>query len=227
MSDQRGITRRTFITGAFALIAGMGLAACASGGATQTSAASSAAGSDSSQSQSNDSGSTSATPSTSGSHRILVAYYSAQGHTQRVAERIAQDLGADTFQITPAQPYSDEDLNFNNDQSRVVREYQDTSLRDIPLSTTTPDNWADYDVVFVGYPIWWMDYAWPVTHFASDNDFSGKTVIPFCTSMSSSIGSSAKNLAAVAGTGDWQDGQRFGENAGDDEVDNWVSGLGL
>ncbi|SDC56568.1 flavodoxin [Parafannyhessea umbonata] len=223
MPFQNIISRRSFIAGTFATIAGLGLSACASGGSTSGSGGSTSAASSSSTGGS----SSGSVVSNSGSHNVLVAYFSATGNTRRVGQRIARDLGADTFEITPAQPYSNDDLNFNNSSSRVVREYQDQSQRDIPLSVTTPDNWADYDVVFVGYPIWWTNYAWPIAHFASDNDFTGKTVYPFCTSMSSGLGNSGRDLANLAGTGDWQDGQRFGENASNDDVDNWVSSLGL
>lgn len=215
MKNQIGITRRDFVTGTLALVAGLGLSACASGG------------SGSSQSAADDSGSSHGAEGHGGSHKVLVAYFSAQGHTKRVAERIAKDMDGDTFEVVPEQAYSDDDPDYNDDNSRVSKEYQDESLRDIALKATMPDDWSEYDVVFAGYPIWWYDYVWPIRRFASDNNFASKTVIPFCTSISLGVGSSAKNLAAVAGTGDWQDGQRFGENAGDDEVDNWVSGLGL
>ncbi|WP_130811140.1 flavodoxin [Olsenella sp. Marseille-P4559] len=222
MKNQIGITRRDFVTGTLALVAGLGLSACASGGSTQT-----GDGSGSPQSAADDSGSSRGAEGHGGSHKVLVAYFSAQGHTKRVAERIAKDMDGDTFEVVPEQAYSDDDLDYNDDNSRVSKEYQDTSLRDIPLSATAPDSWADYDVVFVGYPIWWYDYAWPIRHFASDNDFASKTVIPFCTSVSSGIGGSGKNLAAVAGSGDWQAGQRFGEDASNGDIDSWVKELDL
>ena len=114
--------------------------------------------------------------------KILVAYYSATGSTENVANYIAGELNTDTFKLVPVDDYSSADLNWNNSASRVNAEHEDESKRDIELVKTTPDSWADYDVVFIGYPIWWGIAAWPVNNFVTDNDFSGKTVIPFCTS---------------------------------------------
>ena len=101
----------------------------------------------------------------------------------------------------------------------------DESLRDVPLAQTTPDAWADYDTVLFGYPIWWAIAAWPCDHFATDNDFTGKRVVPFCTSSSSGLGQSGKLLAQAAGTGSWERGQRFSSGASDDEVRSWARGL--
>lgn len=158
---------------------------------------------------------------------VLVAYYSAQGHTERVAQAAADALGADLFAITPSEPYSDDDLDYNDPDSRVSREHEDESLRSVELAQVTPDGWDGYDTVLLGYPIWWGIAAWPTDGFASGNDFAGKTVIPFCTSGSSPIGESGSNLAELAGTGDWQEGQRFSSGATDDEVSSWAQGLGL
>ncbi len=157
--------------------------------------------------------------------KVLVAYYSAQGHTRTVAQTAADELGADLFEIVPQQIYSDDDLNWNNSESRVSREHDEESLRDVPLVQTRPDNWDEYDTVLVGYPIWWAIAAWPCNRFASDNDFTGKKVIPFCTSSSSGIGQSGQLLATAAGTGDWQAGQRFSSSASDSEVRAWARGL--
>ena len=202
--------------GAFA--AGGMLSACSSGNGGGAQAGASSA----SEQQAQDTGSASNVTSAG---KILVAYYSAQGHTKRVAEAAADELGADLFEIVPAEVYTDDDLNWTNDQSRVTREYEDESLRDTPLAQTTPDNWADYDTVLFGYPIWWAIAAWPCDHFATDNDFTGKKVIPFCTSSSSGLGQSGKLLAEAAGTGDWQDGQRFSSGASDSEVRAWAAGI--
>ena len=148
-----------------------------------------------------------------GNGKILVAYYSATGSTKAVAETIAETTGADLFEITPKDPYSDDDLDWTNDDSRVSKEHVDESLRDVELTSTTPENWDSYDTVLIGYPIWWGIAAWPVDHFVTDNDFSGKTVIPFCTSASSGIGDSGNLLEKMGGTGDWQEGQRFSSGA--------------
>lgn len=162
-------------------------------------------------------------PATSGN--VLVAYYSAQGHTASVAQTIADELGADLFEVTPSEPYSDDDLNWTDDNSRVTREHEDESLRDVALSQVTPDGWEDYDTVLVGYPIWWGIAAWPIDNFISGNDWEGKTVIPFCTSSSSGIGQSGDLLAEAAGSGDWQEGQRFSSSADESEVRDWASSL--
>ena len=155
--------------------------------------------------------------------KALVAYYSAQGHTKRVAEAVADELGADLFQIVPVEAYSDDDLDWTNDQSRVIREHEDEALRDVSLAQTTPDNWAVYDTVLLGYPIWWGIAAWPCNHFVIDNDFTGKKVIPFCTSASSGLGQSGEFLAGATGTGDWQAGQRFSSGVSDSEARSWTT----
>ena len=169
------------------------------------------------------------TPDTtsSGSGKTLVVYYSASGNTKGVAEKIAEAAGADLFEITPVEPYTSDDLNWTNDNSRVSREHDDESLRDVPLTTTTVENWDEYDTVFLGYPIWWGIAAWPVDNFVKDNDFTGKTVIPFATSSSSGMGQSGDLLEELTGTGTWQDGQRFSGGADQSEVTSWVERLGL
>ena len=164
---------------------------------------------------------------TSSSGKVLVTYYSASGNTKRVAEDIADAAGADLFEITPTEPYTSDDLNWTDDNSRVSREHDDGSLRDVELVTTEVENWDDYDTVFIGYPIWWGIAAWPVDNFVKDNDFTGKTVIPFATSSSSGMGQSGELLQEMAGTGDWQDGQRFASSIDQKDVADWVSELGL
>ena len=161
------------------------------------------------------------------SGKTLVVYYSASGSTRRVAETIADTLGADLFEITPVEPYSSADLNWTNDNSRVTREHNDESLRDIELTQIEPDNWDSYDTVLIGYPIWWAIAAWPVDNFVKGNDFTGKTVIPFCTSASSGLGNSGNLLAEMAGTGDWQEGHRFSSGVSASDVEKWVSSLNL
>lgn len=169
----------------------------------------------------------SAGENTADSGSVLVVYYSASGHTKTVAGYIAQATGGDIFEITPVEPYTDDDLNWSDSDSRVTREHEDESLRDVELTTTEVENWDSYDTVFIGYPIWWGIAAWPVDGFVEANDFTGKTVIPFCTSSSSGLGESGDLLAELAGTGDWQEGQRFRSSAGQEDVDEWVDSLGL
>ena len=144
--------------------------------------------------------------------KTLVVYFSA--------------TGGDLLELEPADPYTSADLDYNSTDSRVSREHDDETLRDVALKTTTADNWADYDTVYIGYPIWWGIAAWPVDTFVKANDFTGKTVIPFCTSASSGIGESGAQLAALAGTGDWQEGQRFPSAVTQQEVTDWVKSLG-
>ena len=159
--------------------------------------------------------------------KTLVVYYSASGNTERVAKDIAEAAGADLFEIVPTEIYTSDDLDWTNPDSRVSREHDDESLRDVPLTTTEVPDWDSYDTVFIGYPIWWGIAAWPVDTFVKNNDFTGKTVIPFATSSSSGMGQSGSLLADMAGTGEWQEGQRFSSGVSSDEVQSWVNGLGL
>lgn len=159
--------------------------------------------------------------------KTLVVYYSASGNTERVAKDIAEAAGADLFEIVPTEVYTNDDLDWTNPDSRVSREHDDESLRDVPLTTTEVPDWNSYDTVFIGYPIWWGIAAWPVDTFAKNNVFTGKTVIPFATSSSSGMGQSGSLLADMAGTGEWQEGQRFSSGVSSDDVQSWVNGLGL
>lgn len=159
--------------------------------------------------------------------KTLVVYYSATGSTKAVAQTIAQTADADIFEITPVNLYTSDDLNWNNKNSRVSKEHNDESLRNVELTKVIPDNWESYDTVFIGYPIWWWIAAWPVNNFVKGNNFTGKTVIPFCTSSSSGIGDSGNLLQKMAGTGNWQEGQRFSSGASSSEVSNWVKSLKL
>lgn len=159
--------------------------------------------------------------------KTLVVYYSASGNTERVAKDIAEAAGADLFEIVPTEVYTSDDLDWTNPDSRVSREHDDESLRDVPLTTTEVPDWDSYDTVFIGYPIWWGIAAWPVDAFVKNNDFTGKTVIPFATSSSSGMGQSGSLLADMAGTGEWQEGQRFSSGVSSDDVQSWVNGLGL
>lgn len=137
------------------------------------------------------------------SGKVLVVYYSATGNTEEVANMIADTTGGDLFELEPAESYTDEDLNYNDENSRVSQEYANEDQRDVELVSTTVDDWNSYDTVFIGYPIWWGIAAWPMDTFVEANDFTGKTVILFCTSASSGIGDSGSLLAEMAGTGDW------------------------
>ena len=159
--------------------------------------------------------------------KTLVVYYSATGNTKDVAEKIAKITDGDLFEIEPKEPYTDDDLNWTNDGSRVSREHDDESLRDVELVSTNVENWDTYDTVYIGYPIWWGIAAWPVDNFVKENDFTGKTVIPFCTAASSGIGDSGNLLEEMAGTGDWKDGERFRGGASESDISSWIDSLGL
>lgn len=159
--------------------------------------------------------------------KVLVVYYSAQNHTKAVAQTIADHLQADIFELTPTTPYTDGDLNWRDEASRVNAEHEDEALRDIELERIAPDKWENYDTVLIGYPIWWGIAAWPVNNFIKSNDFTGKTVIPFCTSTSSDLGESGELLAEMAGTGDWQEGIRFRSDVDAADVTAWLDELEL
>ena len=170
-----------------------------------------------------------ATTATQAKGTVLVAYFSATGNTRRVAQAAATALGADLFEIAPVSPYSDDDLNYDDDSSRVSQEHADVSKRNVELTQVTPDGFAGYDTVLLGYPIWWGVAAWPTNGFVAGNDFAGKTVVPFCTSISSPVGESATGLESLASgdAGMWAEGQRFDSGVSDDEVRSWVSSLAI
>lgn len=220
------------------LVMALSLAACSgnenssssqvSSAAPESSAAESSASESSSEAPSSSEVSSQAQAEDTGSgSSVLVVYYSATGNTAQVAQYIADSTGGDLFEIQPVEPYTDDDLNWTDDNSRVSQEHADESLRDVELVADTVDNWDQYDTAFIGYPIWWGITAWPVDGFVEANDFSGKTVIPFCTSSSSGLGQSGQLLADMAGTGDWQEGQRFRSGASQEDVQSWIEELGL
>lgn len=157
--------------------------------------------------------------------RILVAYFSATNTTKGVAEHIANGLGADLYQIVPEEPYTDADLDYNDNNSRSTKEMNDPDAR--PAISGSVENMEQYDVVFIGYPIWWGEAPRIVSTFAESYDFSGKTIVPFCTSGGSGIGSSATNLEQLANGAEWLDGQRLDGNDSQETVMEWVNGLGL
>ncbi|MGN0539754.1 MAG: flavodoxin [Candidatus Fimenecus sp.] len=150
--------------------------------------------------------------------KVLVVYFSATNHTKGVAEKIADNLNGDLFAIEPKDAYTTEDLNWSNEQSRVSREHDNESLRNVELKTANVDNWDSYDTVLIGYPIWWGVAAWPVDTFVKANDFTGKTVIPFCTSASSGLGQSGALLESEANGGDWKEGHRFTSSPTDADI---------
>ena len=154
--------------------------------------------------------------------KTLVVYYSASGRTKMAAEAIAAATQGDLFALVPREPYTDADLDYNNKDSRVSKEHENVAGHHVALVKDTPDNFAAYDTVFIGYPIWWGIAAWPVDDFVKHNDFSSKTVIPFATSHSSPMGASGRNLADMAKTGNWQEGACFDRDMTKAQVTDWA-----
>ncbi len=157
--------------------------------------------------------------------KTLVVYFSASGSTKKVAEQVADNLNAELFEIEPINPYTSSDLDWTDNNSRVTKEHEDESLRDIKLKNTKVDTWDSYDTVLIGYPIWWGIAAWPVDTFVKANDFNGKTVIPFCTSASSGLGQSGDLLKQEAKGGNWVSGHRFSSGASSSDIKTWTNGL--
>ena len=155
--------------------------------------------------------------------KTLVAFFSATGHTKPIAECVAETLSADLYEIQPAVPYTSADLNYNDSASRATREQNDASAR--PAINGTVENMADYDVIFLGYPIWWGQAPKIMYTFVESYDLTGKTIVPFCTSGSSPIGSSASNLSKSASDATWMAGQRFAIGTSSSVVAEWVRGL--
>lgn len=159
-----------------------------------------------------------------GTH-VLVAYFSATGNTRPLAEYMADGLGADLYEIVPEEPYTEADLNYNDNDSRTTIEMNDPNSR--PAINGSVENMEQYDIVFIGYPIWWGDAPHILYTFMESYDWNGKTVIPFCTSGGSGIGSSGTNLESLTTGATWISGQRLNTGASRDEVMEWVSSLGL
>jgi len=157
--------------------------------------------------------------------KMLVAYFSATNTTEGVAMTLADQICADLYEITPAIPYTSDDLNYNSDTSRTTIEMNDPDSR--PSISGTINNMAQYDVVFIGYPIWWGEAPRIINTFLESYDFSGKTVVPFCTSGSSGIGSSASILERLTTGAKWLDGRRFSGNVSANELADWVNDLDL
>ena len=158
-------------------------------------------------------------------HKILVAYFSATGNTEQIARHLEHVLNADLYEIVPQQPYTDDDLNYNRPDSRAEQEINDPAAR--PAISGSVANMEDYDVVFIGYPIWWGQAPKIVSTFLESYDFSGKTIVPFCTSASSGIGGSLSAIQALAPDASWLSGQRFSGSATEDAVRAWTENLNL
>ncbi|NDO47009.1 flavodoxin [Clostridium sp. ASF356] len=157
--------------------------------------------------------------------KILVAYFSATHTTEGIAEYIAEELSSDIYEIVPKEQYTEEDLNYSNSNSRSTVEMNDAQAR--PVITGSVENMEQYDVVFLGYPIWWGEAPRIISTFVESYDFSSKTIIPFCTSGSSGIGSSATNLQALTNNANWLSGQRFSGESSKDTIAYWIEELNI
>ena len=154
---------------------------------------------------------------------VLVVYFSATGTTKDVAEKIALIEDADLYEIRAAEEYTDEDLDWHDAKSRTTLEQNDKSAR--PGIGSDPVERAGYERIYLGFPIWWGEEPRILDAFAESHDFSGITVIPFCTSSSSGIGRSGLNLQENAGSGTWLEGKRFGAGTSEDELREWIGSL--
>lgn len=221
------ISRRQFLQAAGASAAALLLASCSGNSASSVSSSSVASSAASSVAASSAAASSEATSTVTTTGKTLVVYFSATGTTEGVAQTIADTVGADLFEVVPSDPYTSDDLTWTNNDSRVSREHNDEGLRAVALESTNVDGWDDYDTVFIGYPIWWGIAAWPMSSFVAANDFSGKNVVPFCTSLSSGIGQSGKLLAELAGTGSWLDGYRFSSSTTANDIAALAESLSL
>ena len=154
---------------------------------------------------------------------ILVVYFSCTGTTKGVAEKIAAITGADIYEIVPGQPYTAEDLDYSDRSTRASVEQIAGDVR--PEIGGDPIDLAGYDTLYLGYPIWWGDAPRILLTFAESHDFTGITVIPFCTSGSSGVGRSADNIAQVANAGAWLPGTRHSGNISEAELRAWIEGM--
>ena len=158
--------------------------------------------------------------------KILVAYFSASGVTKNVAEELAKVEKAELFEITPETPYTTADLDWKDQQSRSTLEMKDINCR--PAVTGQVENMAQYDIVFVGFPIWWGREPSVVDTFLDAYDFAGKKIVPFCTSGGSGIGETAKRIREIVGAKAMvEEGTRLGGTVSEEDLKTWTAGLGL
>lgn len=163
---------------------------------------------------------------TNSNTKILVAYFSCTGTTKSVAKNISDSLDATLFEIKPKEPYTSEDLNYNDENSRVSIEHNDKNAK-VDISNSV-SNMNEYDIVFIGYPIWWDKAPKIINTFLESYDFSGKTIVPFCTSASSDINSSVTDLKKLTSNStNLLYGKRFSSNSSKEDITNWLSTLNL
>ncbi len=200
------------------------------GGNTPTSSSSSGQTSDpdSSGSENDDSTEPVSSDSTSSDagKKVLVAYFSATGTTKALAEYAADAVNGDLYEIVPQEPYTSADLDYGDANSRSSKEMDDPSCR--PAINGSVSDMSQYDIVFIGYPIWWGEAPRIICTFVESYDFSGKTIVPFCTSGGSGMGSSARNLYSLtSNSAAWLDGARLSGSSSRGDMVSWINGLGL
>ncbi|MCY7007906.1 flavodoxin [Fusobacterium simiae] len=159
--------------------------------------------------------------------KVLVVYYSATGTTEGVAKIIAKETNADLVKLEPKIPYTEADLNYRDKNSRVIKEHENLDKVHVELKNAKINNFDSYDTVFIGYPIWWSEASWVIDDFIQKNDFTGKRVIAFTTSISTGSGESSKRLEKMAGTGRWLSGKRVSSSYSEKEVINWLKNFNL
>lgn len=161
-----------------------------------------------------------------GNGKVLVAYFSATGTTKTLAEYAADAMGADLYEIVPEEPYTDDDLNYSDRNTRATVEQNDKNVR--PAISGSVENMEQYEIVFLAFPIWWGEEPRIMDTFVEAYDFSEKTVIPFCTSGGSGIGSSGRNMQSLStGEAAWLDGERLSSSSSREDMVDWINGLGL
>lgn len=160
-----------------------------------------------------------------GGKKVLIAYFSATNNTENIANHLNDILDADLYEIVPETPYTADDLNYNDSSSRSSQEMNTPDSR--PVISGNVENMEQYDVIFLGYPIWWGEAPRIINTFLESYDLSGKTIVPFCTSASSPLGSSATKLQDVTDSATWLEGQRFSGGASVSDVQSWVDSLNL
>ena len=160
---------------------------------------------------------------TSAHSDVLVAYFSATGTTKGVAEKIASITGGDLYEILAAEPYTEDDLNYNDSSTRATKEQNDKNVR--PEIGSKDITLEGYTTIYLGFPIWWGEEPRILDTFVEKYSFEGITVIPFCTSGGSGIGRSGSNMEALAESGTWLDGERFSENVSEEDLKSWIDGL--
>ncbi len=211
------------------LILVLSLAACASSDTESSPTADNNANlpsvSSSSESKITEESDTDVTEQTENNTKILVVCFSATGNTKAVAEKVVEVTGADYFEIVPEEPYSEDDLNYSDDTCRANREQQDENAR--PSISGIIENMDQYEIVLIGHPIWWGMEPRIIDTFMENYDFSGKTLVNFCTSGGSGISTSTDNLKALSPDADWLEGRRFSADTNTEAIQEWIGSLNL